>query len=171
MSELNTDVYFSLGSNLGDRLVYLKYGVAQLKKKLTLIETSPVYETESWGYVDSQPYLNIVAHYQTSVSPVEIIKEIGIIERKAGRESHTKDMTKTYEARTLDIDILFYGNIIFKNSVLNIPHPRLHLRNFVLNPFADIAPEFIHPVLGRSMRDLKKESLDTSKIRCIAQRL
>lgn len=171
MSEQDTDVYFSLGSNLGDRMKHLKFGVDRLREKLTLVEISPVYETESWGYEDPKAYLNIVAQYQTSLSPEAIMNEIAKIEHDAGRNSHSADLVKTYKARTLDIDILFYGNKVFENSGLIIPHPRLHLRNFVLIPFADIAPEFIHPTIARTMEELKKESLDTSKIHCIAERL
>ncbi len=171
MREQDTDVYFSLGSNLGHRMHHLKYGIERLSDKLTLVEISPVYETEPWGYEDNRSYLNIVAHYKTSVSPKAILKQTTKIEGDAGRNSHSTGKAKIYQARTLDIDILFYENKIFEKFGLIIPHPRLHLRNFVLIPFADIAPEFIHPLLGRSMGELKKESLDTSKIHCIAERL
>lgn len=171
MIERNTDVYFSLGSNLGNRMHYLKYGIDRLGEKSELIKISPVYETESWGYADPNHYLNLVAKYRTSVSPEKIMEEISLIERDAGRYASTVNTSKTYEARTLDIDILFYGNKTFENTGINIPHPRLHLRNFVLFPFADIAPDFIHPIIGRTMKELKNESLDTSKIHCIAERL
>lgn len=171
MNESSLDVYFSLGSNLGDRIGYLKYGIARLKDSAELIAVSPVYETEAWGYTDSRAYLNIVAHYRTELAPEKIMSLIDHIQSEAGRPSRPPHLVKTYEPRTLDIDILFYGNKVFNNSGLNIPHPRLHLRNFVLIPFADIAPEFVHPVIGRSIDELKQESRDTLKIHCVAQRL
>ena len=168
---MNTEVYFSLGSNLGDRMKHLKFGLDQLQKKSQMVRLSPIYETEPWGYTDPKPYLNMVAKFETTLSPDLLMQDISKIETAAGRLSRSSGSPENYEARTLDIDILFYGNNIFENSELKIPHPRLHLRNFVLFPFADIEAEFVHPILGQTIRELKLTSSDTSKIQRIAERL
>lgn len=168
MAQELTLVYFSLGSNLGQRRGNLQFGLSGLQSCGELCKVSPVYETEPWGYTNTQAYLNIAAAMKTALDPEALMQKITAIEEDAGRK---RNSGKKYEARTLDIDILFYGKEIIEKSDLKIPHPRLHLRNFVLVPLVDIAPDFVHPLLETTLLELKKETTDTSKIKRLAQRL
>jgi 2-amino-4-hydroxy-6-hydroxymethyldihydropteridine diphosphokinase len=110
--------------------------------------------------VSDKAFLNQVLLYETLLTPNEILQTIGVIEAENGRV-HTKD---GYSSRNLDIDILFYDSLILNSADLTVPHPLLHVRRFTLLPLAEIAPDFIHPVLQLSMRDLleKCEDLGTA---------
>jgi 2-amino-4-hydroxy-6-hydroxymethyldihydropteridine diphosphokinase len=154
-------VYFSLGSNLGDRLDYLRNALVSLHELFgTPEKISSVYETEGWG-VDNHPaYLNAVVCFQTSMSPEDILTKILIIEKLHGRERNTG----SYEPRTLDIDILLYDDVIMKKENLVIPHPLLKYRKFVLLPLCEISGEFIHPEFGISINELLDKCDDESGI-------
>lgn len=154
------NVFLSLGSNLGDRLFYLNQAVKELELcGIKCVKKSPVYETDSWGY-DDEPYLNQVLECETFLTPEKLLEETSKIETLLGR----KRTLSGYEARTIDIDILFYDNEIVDIPQLIIPHPKIALRRFVLIPLCDIAPEFLHPVLKKTVRQLLDECEDTGRV-------
>ncbi|MCR4560614.1 MAG: 2-amino-4-hydroxy-6-hydroxymethyldihydropteridine diphosphokinase [Bacteroidales bacterium] len=154
------NVFLSLGSNLGDRLSYLNQAVEELDVcGIKCVKKSPVYETDSWGY-DDEPYLNQVLECETFLTPEKLLEETSKIETLLGR----KRTLSGYQARTIDIDILFYDNEIIDIPRLIIPHPKIALRLFVLIPLCDIAPEFLHPVLKKTVRQLLDECEDTGRV-------
>lgn len=158
------DVYFSLGSNLGDRLAYLRFGLQELRQKFDPVQTSAVYETQSWGY-DDAPYLNIVARFKTENKLAEIIQKTQEIEKWAGRKKNLKLHNFDYRGRTLDIDLLFYDQWVYKDAQVEVPHPRLHLRKFVLLPFAEINDSFVHPVFNKTIKELISDCNDKSQVK------
>ena len=139
-----TPVYLLLGSNLGDRLENLQAAVSEIKAQAgELQKLSSVYETEPWGVKDQPVYLNQVLCIHTD-KPAEVLINLLLdIEKKLGRERKGK-----WTERTIDIDILYYGNKILVTNNLKIPHKELHNRRFTLAPLNEIAPDFKHPVLN-----------------------
>ena len=164
MSELH-EIYLSMGSNMGNRMEYLRFGINELKKELNLLALSSIYETEPWGYSDDTAYLNLVAWFNTRLHVHELMNFCQNIERNAGRILKEVPLESDYQARTLDIDVLFYDREIIQETNLEIPHPRLHLRNFVLVPFAEINGSFVHPVFNKTMDELKRCTSDKSEIK------
>lgn len=160
-----TPFYLSLGSNLGDRMQNLKKGIDFLyasETSVKILRTSPFYETEPWGVSAAEehpPYINVCVAGETNLDPLRLLLYCHSIEDAFGR-----DRVKSLAPRALDIDILFYDAITLDSPVLKIPHPRLHLRRFVIQPLADIAPDFIHPAFKKSINGLLKECQDKSKI-------
>ena len=135
--------YLGLGSNLGNRLAFLRGGRDALcsHPEIALANSSGVYETEAQGGPeDSPPYLNAVLAVRTTLSPHELLAACRAVEEDFGRVRHG-----TWTPRTLDIDLLTYESQIIAEEELQVPHPRLHERPFVLIPFAEIAPEIVHP--------------------------
>lgn len=164
MSELH-EVYLSMGSNIGNRMEYLRFGINELKIELNLLAISSVYETEPWGYSDNSAYLNLVARFKTHLNVHELMEFSQNIEQKAGRIVKENPLKADYQARTLDIDVLFYDREIIQETNLEIPHPRLHLRSFVLVPFAEINGDFVHPVFNKTIDELNRCSSDKSEIK------
>lgn len=153
-----TAIYLALGSNLGDRIENLRRGLGALAPDVKVEQISPVYETEP-EYVREQPrFLNLVCRAQTTLRPTEILRTAKRIERKLGRQPGVR-----YGPRSLDIDLLFYGDRKIETPELIVPHPRMAERAFVLVPLADIAPDFVHPTLGVTIAELMKALGDTSK--------
>lgn len=142
-------VYLAFGSNVGDRLNNLKMAAANLAPQMNLKAKSPVYETPPWGYENQSPFLNQVVKAETYMDAPALLRHLKRLERALGREP-----TFVNGPRVIDVDILFYDDAVIKTPPLVIPHPRLHERPFVLVPLADIAPDFMHPVLNLSVRDL-----------------
>lgn len=147
--------FIGIGSNLGDR-------ISNCKKAVSLIEQSGIkikklsrwYETEAFGKfgpVDGPPFINGAAEVSTSLSPEELLSALMEIEKSFGRPFPRQKG----EPRAIDLDILFYGSLILETKRLQIPHPELAKRLFVLIPLCDIAPALVHPVLGRTVRELK----------------
>lgn len=144
-------MYLSIGSNLGDRRKNLSDALTHLETdsdKVVLI--SPIYETEPWGNPDQPHFLNQAVLLSSELVPADLLVKIHKIEEKCGRVSGNI----RYSARTLDIDILFYDDLILTSDNLTIPHPLLHRRRFVLIPLSDIAPDLRHPVMNRTIKDL-----------------
>jgi 2-amino-4-hydroxy-6-hydroxymethyldihydropteridine diphosphokinase len=152
--------YVGLGSNLGDRAAYLLLGLSALSRlpKTHLLRLSPVYETDPVG-PPQPPYLNMVAELETELSPTGLLAEMLRIEKALGRERRER-----WGPRTLDLDLLLYGDLVLEEAGLSVPHPRLHERAFVLVPLLDLLPEGRHPLWGRSFAELLA-SLDASSVR------
>ena len=150
------DVYLLLGSNLGDRKKFLDEAISHIETDIApVIKISPIYETQSWGKSDAPDYLNQVIYIQTNLSAQEILQKILNIELILGRRREEK-----WGSRTIDIDILFYGDDIINEPGLQIPHPELHKRRFTLEPLADIVPDLVHPVKNKTILQLKNELKD-----------
>lgn len=143
-------IYLLLGSNLGDRLDYLRRGRSLIEKEIGKIkESSAIYQTASWGNTDLADFLNQAVCVETELPADDLLLTIHVIEKSLGRERVQK-----WGARTLDIDILFYDDLVISQPDLTIPHPLLQERRFVLTPLAEIAPGIRHPVLETSVQDL-----------------
>ena len=147
----------SLGSNLGNRLELLQKALVLLEQndiKLTAI--SSLYETPAWGF-DSTPFYNACAQIETDFNPEELLSVFLEIEEQLGRVRQQSDR---YTARQIDLDLLFYENLILNTDGLVLPHPRLHLRNFVLVPLKEIVPQWQHPVLNLTVNELLEQCSD-----------
>jgi 2-amino-4-hydroxy-6-hydroxymethyldihydropteridine diphosphokinase len=142
-------VYLALGSNLGDRRHNLEAAIAALPPTVKVLERSPLYETAPWGVTDQPDFLNMVLKGETRLAPAALLARLKQNETSLGRLPSVR-----YGPRLIDIDILFYGSLVLSTPELTIPHPHLHERAFVLVPLADLAAAFIHPVLGKPIRDL-----------------
>ena len=142
-------IFLALGSNLGNRAANLKEAIASLPPQMEVKAKSKVYETPPWGYIEQEKFLNQVLMAKTYLEPEALLKHLKRLEVALGRK-----VTFQNGPRLIDIDILFYDNLVFESPTLMIPHPRVHERGFVLLPMMDIAPDFIHPVKQKSVRDL-----------------
>ena len=142
-------VYLALGTNLNDRSANLRAAIEALPSKINVIAESKVYETPPWGYENQPAFLNMAVKCETNLEPESLLKRLKQLEVQLGREQSFR-----WGPRLIDIDILFYNDLILKSESLTIPHPRLHERAFVLVPLADIAPDFIHPVLKKTIKEL-----------------
>lgn len=138
-----------LGSNLGDRRGHLRAALAELRRAGRLLAVSPLYETEPVGLREQPLFLNAVARLETELAARQLLERLLDIEAERGRARREKD-----GPRTLDLDLLCYGDRILKEEGLVVPHPRLHLRRFVLEPLAAAAPGWRHPVLGKTVEEL-----------------
>ncbi len=154
-------VILSLGSNLGNKKKILKSAVSHISMYVGKVErVSNIYESEPWGFSDSRNFYNIAISIYTDLKPIEILKKIQLIEKMHKR----KKSFYGYQARTLDIDIIFYGNSIIHKPELNIPHTHAHERKFVLLPIIDIDKNIKHPEFGKSVIELFKNCSDNSYI-------
>lgn len=142
-------VYIALGSNLVDRAVNLAVARQMLAHDTWALKCSSIYQTAPWGYSDQDDFYNQVLECETSLSPMRLLRRLKRIEKRMGRK-------KTFRngPRVIDLDILFYDDLILEAKRLVIPHPRLHERAFVLVPIAEISPGFVHPVLGKTIVEL-----------------
>jgi 2-amino-4-hydroxy-6-hydroxymethyldihydropteridine diphosphokinase len=148
--------YLGLGSNIGDKMANLNQAVASIGAHLGIVcAKSTVFLTDPWGLYDQPTFLNQVVLVETLMEPELLLREIQAIERQMGRERITK-----WDRRIIDIDILFYDQIVYQSETLQIPHPWLEQRNFVLAPLAEIAPTFVHPVSKKTIQELLESSTD-----------
>ncbi len=156
-------VYLSLGSNLGDRFYLLQQAISGLQKKAGRVKRiSSLYETEPVGKTNQPFFLNVCVELTTKLEPEALLKICQILEYELGRRRKEK-----WGPRKIDIDILLYDNYSTATPALTLPHPEIPKRRFVLVPLAEIAPDFAHPTLKKSIRELLKECTDTSIVRAL----
>lgn len=152
MSSRPVTVYLGLGSNMGSRKGNLDRGLELLSQRVQLGQVSSIYDTAPVGNTQQPRFLNLVCQVNTRLAPMGLLTLAKGIESKLGRTLRERNAP-----RPLDIDILFYGDQIIKTPKLVIPHPRLEERDFVLVPLAEIAPELVHPVSSKTIRELLQE--------------
>jgi 2-amino-4-hydroxy-6-hydroxymethyldihydropteridine diphosphokinase len=154
------NVYLSLGSNSGNRRQNIEAALGLITKQIGKIaRKSHLYETQPWGVTDQDPFYNIVVMANTTQEPRELLENITKIERELGRERKEK-----WGPRVIDIDIVFYGKRIIRDKGLEIPHPEMHKRAFVLVPMMELDPEFEHPTLHTAMDMLYMDCDDQSDV-------
>jgi 2-amino-4-hydroxy-6-hydroxymethyldihydropteridine diphosphokinase len=149
---MNHTVYIALGTNLGDRPANLRAAIRSMPPAVRVLAESHVYETPPWGYEDQPAFLNMVFKAETKLGPEALLGYLKQLEVKLGREQNFR-----WGPRLIDLDILFYDDLVLNSPPLVIPHPRLHERAFVLVPLADVAPDLIHPIFKRSVREFLAE--------------
>jgi 2-amino-4-hydroxy-6-hydroxymethyldihydropteridine diphosphokinase len=151
-------VYLALGTNLGDRLANLQAAQAAMPPAVRVLSASPVYETPPWGIHDQPAFLNQVLLAETELEPAELLAYLKKLEERLGRTPGVR-----YGPRLIDLDILFYDDLVIDTPGLVIPHPRLVGRAFVLVPLADLAPKLRHPLEGKTVEEMLSAT-DTSGI-------
>lgn len=140
--------YFNIGSNLGNKAQNLKQAISLLEEALASPATvSNIIESESWGYDSNNTFLNVGVMLKSNIEPLEMLKITQKIERDLGSEIHRND-DGSYCDRIVDIDIIAIDNLIIDTPELTIPHPRMHLRDFVLRPMQELAPNWQHPLFS-----------------------
>jgi 2-amino-4-hydroxy-6-hydroxymethyldihydropteridine diphosphokinase len=155
---MSHQVFIALGSNLGDRLANLRNAIKNIQPEVVPIECSPVYETPPWGYKPQPSFLNQVIHGETNLEPQALLALLKETEADLGRIE-----TFRYGPRMIDLDILFFDQIVIQSPPLVIPHPALQDRAFVLLPLADLAPDFRHPISKLTVRQML-QSVDSDDI-------
>lgn len=153
--------YIGFGSNIGDRLKHLQNAIHALSKTegINLREISSVYKTDPVGYEAQGQFLNGVAAIQTSLSPLSLLHTLKDIEIAIGRQHRIR-----WGPREIDLDILIYGNLCVQTEKLVIPHPEMHLRDFVLVPLVEMAPDLVHPVFQESIQTLLERLEDDKSV-------
>jgi len=156
--------YLLLGSNQGDREYFLAAGINRIGMLPgQVVITSGIYVTAAWGLADQPDFLNQVILFQTSLLPEDLLAHLNQIEQELGRVRKIK-----WSARVIDIDILYYDDIILQTDNLTIPHPHLHERRFTLVPLTEIAPEYRHPVLGKTSKELLAMCPDNLEVKAFS---
>ncbi len=152
-------VFLALGTNLGERKKNLDEAIAHLPPAVKVIKKSPIYETAPWGVTDQPQFLNMVVEGETALSPEKLLEKLKRLEKRMGRIP-----TFRYGPRLIDLDILFYDDVVIDSPALTIPHPLMHERAFVLVPLYDLAPDWVHPVLGKTVAALLK-NIDSTGVK------
>jgi len=157
-------IFIGLGSNLGNRLDYIQQALKALPPEIKVLRSSQIYETPAWGYTDQPPFLNQVVEAQTELDPEALLAKLKSIEEQLGRVANFR-----YGPRCIDLDILFFDDLIYQSVTLNIPHPSLPQRAFVLVPLNEIAPNLLHPGLNQKISELVKKT-DAAGIKIYEER-
>jgi len=156
-------VYILTGSNQGQRKRFLQKAIEQIDKHCgSIINVSSIYETAAWGNTKQAAFLNQVIIIQTKLSPDELMQQLLLIETGLGRIR-----TGKYGPRIIDLDILFYDELIYHSAIVTLPHPAIQERKFVLIPLAELSPRKIHPVYKKSIPVLLRECADTLEVKKI----
>lgn len=155
------EVYMLLGSNLGDRELIMRQAIEKIQTEIGLVSAkSARYETEPWGNTDQPAFINMAIAVQTILEPSEVLERALNIEKDLGRTRLVR-----WGSRTIDIDLIFYADEIIEiQGKLSIPHPEMQNRRFVLEPLAEIAPDYTHPVLKKSVKDLLHSLTDNTNV-------
>ncbi|MCO6471467.1 MAG: 2-amino-4-hydroxy-6-hydroxymethyldihydropteridine diphosphokinase [Saprospiraceae bacterium] len=157
-------IVLSLGSNIEPREEHLKKAIAEIADwSESALKVSNMYSTEPVGFRSEKDFLNLAVLFETSCSPAELLAKIHAVESKMGRIRTPGRV----EDRIIDMDILFYDDLILNTDELSIPHPRLHERSFVLTPLLDIVPDLVHPILHKTIWELYDECKDLSEVRIV----
>lgn len=152
--------FIGCGSNLGEREVQLRRAQEWVNAEVgKVVSTSRLYQTSPWGNIDQPDYLNQVWQITTVLDPFRLMQYLLELEQRANRKR-----IQRWGARTLDLDLLFYEDYIIRTEVLQLPHPRLHERNFVLIPMEEIAADWMHPVLKKTIAELRRISMDEEEV-------
>lgn len=156
------NVVILLGGNLGRPIENFIKSKQQISEAIGAITNeSSIYESSAWGFEAKELFLNQVIIVESNLKPFELLKATQNIEQSIGRKNKTIDLE--YSSRLIDIDILFYNDDIIQQPNLSIPHPRLHLRNFTLEPLNEILPNFVHPILKKEISTLLRNSPDQAE--------
>ncbi|NOY38783.1 MAG: 2-amino-4-hydroxy-6-hydroxymethyldihydropteridine diphosphokinase [Nitrospirae bacterium] len=148
-----TTIYIGIGSNLGDREGNCLKALEELEKSgIKVTKRSFLYETEPWGVKDQPGFINMAVEADTDLTPGEVLRVFKAIEKKLGRREAPR-----WGPRIVDLDILLYDDLVVNETNLRIPHPHMHERDFVLKPLSEIAPEVIHPLLKKTVREMLSE--------------
>ena len=147
-------MYLGLGSNLGNKEQIIKKTIARIGERVgAVVAVSSFYKTIPWGYQSVHTFCNAAVAVDTELSPEEVLNTVQVIERELGSKKHRRG-DGTYVDRLIDIDLLDYDGLILDTYVLVLPHPYMHKRTFVMEPLAEIAPQWVHPVLGKTATEI-----------------
>jgi 2-amino-4-hydroxy-6-hydroxymethyldihydropteridine diphosphokinase len=161
--KMSLNIFLSLGSNLGNREISLDEAIKLIRLQVgKVVKQSSLYETVSWGNDSKNLYLNKIIEVETNLAPFDLLEKLLAVEKKLGR---IRNRDVKYQDRTIDIDILFYEDVILHSDDLQIPHPRIEERRFVLEPLNELAPDFIHPLLKKPINQLLIECEDKLMVR------
>ncbi len=157
---MSEKAFVGLGSNLGNGEANCVRALLLISRFASLEAVSPIYKTEPVGIEGVQPFfINAVAMIGDAPPPERFLLELQAVEKQMGRTEKGNN-----KPRVMDLDILFYGETVFENRSLKIPHPLAHLRRFILEPMSAIAPDFVHPVLGKTIAELLRELDETASV-------
>lgn len=166
-------LYLLIGGNQGDRIALLHKATDLIQTRIgSVAHLSPVYETAPWGLFapgeTPQNFLNLALEVLTPLPPIKALHEALAIEKDLGRQRPYGTTGSFYSSRPIDIDLILYDDLVIDTPELVLPHPRMHLRQFVLKPLCDIAPDYIHPIFNKTIRQLLEQCPDTSSCACYA---
>ncbi len=163
-----SEVYLLMGSNMGSRCTVLSKACAMIEARCgTIASKSPFYESEPWGFETSEWFVNQAVCLFTDIDPHSLLHILLDTEYCLGRRRLAG--AKGYSSRPVDIDILYYDQLVLSTECLTVPHPRLHLRRFVLEPMCSIAPALVHPLLGLTQTELLSQCGDKSEVRLLSK--
>jgi 2-amino-4-hydroxy-6-hydroxymethyldihydropteridine diphosphokinase len=159
---LKSNIFLGLGSNIDDRVKHLYTATSLIGScaDIKIVQSSSIYETEPWGIRNQNSFLNQVLKIQSSLSAPDLLAFVKDVEIKTGRMERVK-----WHEREIDIDVLFYDNVIISTEKYKVPHGEIQNRKFVLIPMCEIAADFLHPVLNKSMKQLLAETKDISEVK------